>query len=462
MKTSRFPLVVVLLALVGVAAAAVLFVTGRAVRSRTVGARGGGETSRAEGGGAFAGQVPSLEATQGFLYGRVATLDGGRYEGRLRFGGGEEAFWSDTFNGKKSDNAWASLVAPERLPKQRVPLAIFGIKLAERQKPRDLSRLFMTRLGDIVRIEASGNDVRVTLKSGATVELDRFEASDFDDGVRVWDRARGVVDIDSSRIRSIDLLPMPAPRAETPPVPTRLHGTARTVAGSTFSGFVQWERLFCVGEDELVGKDSSGGEVRLRFDTLRSIARSGSDSVRATLLDGRETTLDQKYFEGPGHRGTSVDDPRYGRVLVPWDSLDRLDFTPATSGPAYDEFPAGSRLAGTLTTRAGQRLSGLLVYDLDESETTDTFDAPAGGVDYTIPFGMIRAIVVPERAPTVHVVLRSGEELELERKGDASDANAGALVFVDGEERPEYLSWDDIARIDLELGSPSSTKSTTP
>jgi len=47
----------------------------------------------------------------------------------------------------------------------------------------------------------------VTLKSGTVVELDRFEASDFDDGVRVWDGRRGVVDLDSLRIGSIELLP---------------------------------------------------------------------------------------------------------------------------------------------------------------------------------------------------------------------------------------------------------------
>jgi hypothetical protein len=257
-------------------------------------------------------------------------------------------------------------------------------------------------------------------------------------------------------------LPAPPPSAATPPVPSRLHGTVRTTSGETFSGFVQWERLFATGADELVGQRSApaasargaGGEARFRFDSLAAVSRVGSDGVRATFLDGREEVIEQKYFEGPGHRGTYVDDPRYGRVLVPWQVLDRLDFTPATSGPGYDAFPPGGRIAGTLTTRGGKRLSGLLVYDLDESETTDTFDAPANGVDYTIPFGMIRSIDVPAGMTTVHLVLSNGEELDLERQGDAGDGNAGALVFVDGQEKPAYVPWQEIERIEFERRLP--------
>ena len=35
----------------------------------------------------------------GFIYGRITTVDGATYEGRLRWGGDQEAFWGDYFNG---------------------------------------------------------------------------------------------------------------------------------------------------------------------------------------------------------------------------------------------------------------------------------------------------------------------------------------------------------------------------
>ncbi len=53
-------------------------------------------------------------AHQGFLYGRITTDEGATYEGRLRWGGDEEAFWGDYFNGFKDENPWVSHAPPEQ------------------------------------------------------------------------------------------------------------------------------------------------------------------------------------------------------------------------------------------------------------------------------------------------------------------------------------------------------------
>ena len=161
-----------------------------------------------------------------------------------------------------------------------------------------------------------------------------------------------------------------------------------------------------------------------------------------TLVDGRELVLSGTNDVGNGNRGVYVDDPRYGRVLVSWKAFERLDLSPAASGPAYGDFPPGRPLTGSVTTRDGRQLAGRLVYDLDESETTETFDAPLEGVDYTIPFGMIASIVLPDR-----VTLRNGEQLQLERSSDLGERNAGILIFVDGGEHPEYVPWTEVAQI---------------
>jgi hypothetical protein len=220
-----------------------------------------------------------------------------------------------------------------------------------------------------------------------------------------------------------------------------------------FTGFVQWDREKCVGTDELEG-GTDAGEQKIRFDTVRSIARRSSDSSLVTLLDGREIALSGTADVGEGNRGTYVDDPRYGRVLVSWDAFERVDFSPGGDGPGYGDFPPGGPLAGSVTTRDGRRLAGRLVYDLDESETTETLDAPSQGVDYTIPFGLIASIVPAGGeeggAPRALVTLHGGEELNLERKGDLGERNAGLLVFVDGRQSPEYVPWADVARVDLD------------
>jgi hypothetical protein len=98
-------------------------------------------------------------------------------------------------------------------------------------------------------------------------------------------------------------------------------------------------------------------------------------------------------------------------------------------------------------TRAGRRLAGRLVYDLDESEATGTLDAPSRGVNYTIFFSLIASIRLPDPedrgVESATVLLQSGEELQIEAAGGLDERNAGMLIFVDGGERPEYLVWTD-------------------
>jgi hypothetical protein len=381
---------------------------------------------------------------RGFLYGRVTTVAGVTYQGRLRWGRDQEAFWSDPFNGVRRESAWLHHVPRERQPRDRLPVELLGFQLSRRES--NAGRLVMVRFGDVARLEANGRAVRLTLKGGAAVDLDRLEAGDFDDGVRVWDGSRGVVDLRSAEVRTIELLPTPPLGA----APYRLFGTVRTTEGD-FTGFLAWDREESVGSDELHAR-AAEGEVALRYDTLRSIARVEGGST-ATLLDGREIALADSGDAGDGNRGVYVDDPRYGRVLVSWSALQRVDFAAGGSGPGYGEFPPGRPLTGTVTTRAGRELTGRLVYDVDESESIETLDAPAHGLDYNIPFGLIASIELPrvgEPDQRARVTLHRGEVLRLERAGDLGEGNAGVLVFGAGRERPEHVPWNQLERIDLE------------
>jgi hypothetical protein len=387
--------------------------------------------------------APAARADQGFLYGRITAADGVTYEGRLRFGGKQEAFWGDTFDGAKRENLWLAQVPPELRPRETRTIGLFGINLIHREVEADVGRLLVVHFGEVARIERNGRDIQVTLKSGAVYHIDRWGASDFDDGVKVWDNDRGEVTLDSLKIHSIDLLPTPTLDA----LPRRLHGTVRTSQGD-FTGFVVWDREECVGSDELDGS-TADGELHLHFDTIRSIVRR-SDSSLVTLLDGREIELSGTNDVDHNNRGVYVHDPRYGRVLIAWGAFERVDFTPGESGPSYADFPPGSPLIGTVTTRAGVRLTGRLVYDLDESETIEMFDASYRGVNYAIPFGLVASIEMPGGADLARVTLHSGEALQVERDGDLSDKNAGMLIFVDGRERPEYLRWTDVEKVSFD------------
>jgi hypothetical protein len=396
-------------------------------------------------------ESPAAAVDPGYLFGRVTMGSGAIYEGRLRWGGDQEAFWGDYFNGVKLDNPWAALLPPEQLRKESRPISIFGIELMKRDEEIDVGRQFMARFGDITRIEGIGRIVRVTLKSGTVVDLDYFESHDLADGVRVWDSSHGVTDLGQGdldfgprAISTIDLLPAPPSGAAA----TRLHGAVRARHGS-FTGFIQWNRKEGSGADELKGH-TADGDVRLPFDTIASITRQSNSTSLVKLLDGREIVLTDSREAGE-HLGIYVDDRRYGRVLISWDAFEGLEFSSGGHSPAYTDFPAGSPLIGSVTTRMGRQSVGRLVYDLDESETTETLDISSQGVTYNIPFGMIASIGFPnpgvDGAGRVKVTLHNGEALEVDRAGDVGEGNAGMLIFIGGSKQPEYVRWPEIQQI---------------
>lgn len=384
------------------------------------------------------------EVDKGFLYGKVATADGATYRGRLRWGGSEEAFWGDYFNGFKDTNPWTTDVPPEYL-RETKQIKVLGIDFGSREQEIDLGRPFMRRFGDISRIAVRGNDIVVTLKSGTVVELDRLSADDLADGLRVWDSTHGVIDLDEKDIRIVEFLPT----AQLDSSPGRLFGTVHT-QNREFRGYVQWNREKGVSSDVLGGY-SDGENVQISFDEIQSIVRDADNNSLVTSIDGSEVLLSSTREVGPSNRGIYVDDERYGRVLVSWPAFEQIEFDNNGSGPAYADFPESFSLNGSVTTRGGRLIAGRIVFDLDESETTETLDAPKEGIDYTILFGLIHSIERPGNPEDpVKVTLHSGEQLELERRGDLGDGNAGMLVFVDGTEASEYVSWADVALVNLD------------
>ncbi|MDH3205677.1 MAG: hypothetical protein OEO79_03655 [Gemmatimonadota bacterium] len=401
--------------------------------------------------------VASSGVHEGLLYARVTTVQGSIYEGRIRWGGDQEALWGNHFNGAKEANPWASHVPPGQLPKERLSIEVLGIHIASWEREADLGRPFLARMGDIALVELRAREIRVTLKSGSVFVLDRFGSDDVADGVRVWDATRGVVDLHERQIRSLEFLP--SSRAGDAPYP--LHGTVRTQRGD-FTGFVHWNRQAGLDSDKLWGR-TDDAEVSLGFATIRSIERVSRDSSLVTLLDGSDVVLSGTREVGTGNRGIYVDDLRYGRVLISWNAFERVDFSSGGAGPAYGDFLPGGPLTGSVTTTAGQRLTGRLVFDLDESETTETLDAPSQGVDYTIAFELIASIAPFEVAESerARVTLRSGEVLRLDRTGDLAETNAGMLIFVRGRPRPEYVPWTDVEKVEFN-STPVTDASGTP
>jgi hypothetical protein len=88
-----------------------------------------------------------------------------------------------------------------------------------------------------------------------------------------------------------------------------------------------------------------------------------------------------------------VEDPRYGRVEVPWRSFRRLELTrPDGSGPGYGDFAAPKRLRGTVTGGDGATHVGTIHVDLDAAESWEMLEGASDGISYSIPFARVRSL----------------------------------------------------------------------
>src|SRR5690349_20613571 len=94
--------------------------------------------------------TPVAETHPELIYGRITTIDGATYEGRLRWGeaGNQEAFWGDYFNGSKHKSFWAAYVPPGRLPRERRPVEVLGITISHKESEIEVGRQFMARFGE--------------------------------------------------------------------------------------------------------------------------------------------------------------------------------------------------------------------------------------------------------------------------------------------------------------------------
>ncbi len=393
------------------------------------------------------GAAPPSESAEparadGFLYGTITTDAGNRYFGVLRWGD-EEAFWDDLFNGSKSELPYI-----DRLPedsRQRREINILGLRFSYHWDEKDAGRVFITRFGDIQEIRpVRGQKVDVVMKSGTTYRLDGG-SNDIGAQIHIQDSEVGNLELDWKRIERIVFEPAPAGLR---PEERRLQGVVDTEDG-VFSGFIQWDSHECLSTDRLDGK-SEDGKLSLEMGRIRAIQKKGRKGVEVEMMDGRKFAMRGSNDVDSSIRGIFVEDERYGRVKISWDAFRRVDFrkSPAT-GRGYDDYRAATQLRGAVIGREGETWKGRLVFDLDESESWEMLNGERRGIEYYVPFEMIRSVEPLDENRSM-VTLKSGQDLQLEESHDVAERNAGVLVLFGGKDREHYVPWDRIERIEFE------------
>jgi sporulation protein YlmC with PRC-barrel domain len=421
----------------------VAFLAGGGIAATAAGAEKPGSAGKARSAAKAgnAGNAGGGEAT-GALYGTVVTDAGSEYTGVLRWGD-EEAFWDDLFNGDK-----AKLPYIDRLPESRRNhrvIGVLGMEIDYDWDEGDSGRQFVARFGDLQEIRPRlGEKVDVVMKNGTTYRLDDG-SNDIGAVVHVEEAEGEKVEVPWKRIEKIVFAAAPASaRLDA----RRLAGEVATEDG-VFRGSVQWDSQECLSTDRLDGH-SEDGKVSLPMGAIRSIAKENRKSARVELKDGRSLVLRGTNDVDASIRGIMVEDERFGRVKVSWEAFQRVDFRDGSAtGRGYSAYKPASPLRGTVTDHDGGTWKGRLVFDLDESETWELLNGDRHGIEYSIPFALVRTIA-PRDDESCDVTLRGGQVLRLEDSQDVTSSNAGVLVLREGGGTETYVPWDRIRRIDFE------------
>ena len=377
-------------------------------------------------------------ATQGYLYGTVETQGGKSYTGVLRWGT-EEAFWDDLYNASKVDRP--EVPGEARREGRGKRIEVFGVPIWVSSEASG-GRQFVMRFGDLAELRVRKGDLEAVLRGGQVLRL-ADGSNDQSSDIHIRDAALGEVTVPWSKVTTVRFAATPA---GVGPLPARLYGRVKSKAG-VFEGFIQWDSEECLASDKLDG-DTEDGRLSIEMGRLRAIEKHDDDGSWVELKDGRKLLLEGTNDVDSSLRGVLVETERSGRIEISWEAFERIDFIDGKgSGRGYESYEKTRPLAGRVTSKQGETLSGELVFDLDESYACELLNGNLDGVEYSIPFARVKTIV-PRPKGRAAVTLVDGSELVLGEATDVDDDNAGIMVHAAGKE--VLLSWDEVARIDFD------------
>lgn len=396
--------------------------------------------------------IPPYQAAsqdEGFIYGKITTIDNKTFEGPLRWGK-EEAYWTDLFNASKRRNDNLRYLSNDQmrdLSRRNEDNHWFVRWVSDDHwfgdDDRRHTHQFVCQFGNIKSIRPTGrNAVEVVLQNGDRLEFDGEGYNDIGTDVRVVDAEIGEIELSWGRIEKIEFSSTPQLKAK---FGEPLYGTVETRSG-TFTGLVQWDHDERVGTDKLDG-DSSDGDVSIPFDNIRSIERLGYGSSRVILKSGRDLELRGSNDVNSENRGIIVTTEKSERIDIDWEDFEKVTFADKPSGKlkSYADFKNQIKLEGTVVTTDGESHKGRIVYDLDEEHNYEVLQGEHEDMEYTIAFGDIKR-VVPKNYDFSDVELKNGTKLLLQEGQDVSDRNSGMLIFK-GSGDPVYVPWEKVREI---------------
>ncbi|MBL6448354.1 hypothetical protein JMN32_18720 [Fulvivirga sp. 29W222] len=384
----------------------------------------------------------NAQSGAGFIYGKVYTVSN-TYHGQIRWGK-EEAFWNDLFNGiKLYRNNYGDV---SKKTKENTSWLDFDWRLSSiwDDKGSSVSHQFVSRFGDIKIVEITGpSRVNLILKNGVKLEIGGEGYNDLGGDIKVMDKELGLVTIAWNKLLKIEFEQGPDKLSAVMGNP--LFGTVETARKGSFTGFVQWDHDERLSVDKLDG-DARSGQVSISFSNIKRIEKDNNGS-NVLLKSGSTYFLTNSNDVDSGNRGVIVSVEGTGKIEISWKAFKSVEFSTArNSGLPYESYPVPRELNGTVYLYEGKSVSGIIIYDIDESWDVEILEGMDDEIQYHIPFRNIRK-VTPKNYDYSLVELKNGTTLLLGGMRDVSDENDGILILKKGGTEQEFIDWKNIMEI---------------
>lgn len=366
---------------------------------------------------------------EGFIYGKVTTVDDDVYQGCIRWND-EEVFWFDMFNSEKRGNPWLDEMSREdrrALEEEHDEGFDFIFSTSWNE---DFNHVFVCQFGNIKTIKILGSDdVELTFKDGTAIDLEGG-SNDIGTNIYVLDEELGEIKLKWDRIDEIEFMPTPKNVKST--FGQSIFGTVYTEKGDEFRGYIQWDHDERLSGDELDG-DNRDGEISVEFGKIKSIQKDGNGSL-VLLEGGREFKLRGSNDVNDDNRGIIVNVSDFGRVDIPWEDFEQVvfDLDHLNNGPSYNDFQVPEYLAGTVNTD-DESYSGMIIYDLDENLDFEILQGNLDDMEFMIPFRYIKSIE-PKNYKFSKIELRNGKKILLGDAHDVTYDNYGILIMIDDKD----------------------------
>lgn len=390
------------------------------------------------------------QSDKALIYGTVSTIDGEKYKGQLRWGD-EEAMWEDEFNSVKSENPNNRWAKKDQIKTMKFNEGDGEWEFMGLWKDKNCcdynwqNHQFVCRFGDIKAIEPIGrSQVTLTMKDDSKVNVSGG-SNDIGTKIIVMDPGLGELKIRWDRINKIEFESGPTKLKSK--IGDLLYGKIKTLRGE-FEGFIQWDHEECLTIDKLDGNNNNG-RVSIEMGDIKKIERFGRGS-KVSLKSGRELELFGTNDVDASNRGIVARTKEYGKVLVEWKDFEYVEFSdniPNGKFMSYDDFSKPKRLKGEVLTVKDETISGLIIYDIDETYDYEILEGVDYNIKYSIPFRKITK-VKPKNYNYSNVTLKSGKTVLIGDSRDVSDSNDGLLIFKsESDEEPVLIPWDGVKEI---------------